>query len=92
MDQPPLENGDGPIGLVMVPTRELAMQVYREVRKFMVPVGLAVSVIFGGSNVKQQIAELKRCPEVTRTRTRTLTLTPTLTRTRTRWSCARRGE
>jgi hypothetical protein len=23
-----------------------------------------VSVIFGGSNVKQQIAELKRCPEV----------------------------
>lgn len=64
MDQAPLANGDGPIGLVMVPTRELAMQVYREVRKFMVPVGLAVSVIFGGSNVKQQIAELKRCPEV----------------------------
>jgi len=64
MDQPPLANGDGPIGLVMVPTRELAMQVYREVRKFIVPVGLAVSVIFGGSNVKQQIAELKRSPEV----------------------------
>ena len=64
MDQPPLANGEGPIGLVMVPTRELAMQVFREVRKFLVPVGLAVSVIFGGSNVKQQIAELKRSPEV----------------------------
>ena len=27
MDQPPLANGEGPIGLVMVPTRELATQV-----------------------------------------------------------------
>ena len=30
LDQPPLAAGDGPIGLIMVPTRELAMQVYRE--------------------------------------------------------------
>ena len=34
MDQEPLSAGDGPIGLIMVPTRELAMQVYREVSKF----------------------------------------------------------
>ena len=64
MDQPPLENGEGPIGLVMVPTRELATQVYKEVRRFITPVGLSVAAIFGGSNLKQQIAELKRCPEV----------------------------
>jgi len=64
MDQPPLDNGEGPIGLVMVPTRELATQVYKEVRRFIVPVGLSVAAIFGGSSLKQQIAELKRCPEV----------------------------
>ena len=29
MDQPPLAPTDGPIGIVMVPTRELAMQVRR---------------------------------------------------------------
>lgn len=27
MDQPHLENGDGPIGLILAPTRELSLQV-----------------------------------------------------------------
>ena len=27
LDQPPLEEGDGPIAVIMTPTRELAMQV-----------------------------------------------------------------
>ena len=39
-------------------------QVYKEVRRFVVPAGLSVAAIFGGSSLKQQIAELKRCPEV----------------------------
>ncbi len=30
LDQPPLEIGDGMIGLIMVPTRELAMQIHAE--------------------------------------------------------------
>ncbi len=29
LDQPELQNNEGPIGLVMVPTRELAMQASR---------------------------------------------------------------
>lgn len=32
LNQPPLRNGDGPIGLVLAPTRELAQQIEREVR------------------------------------------------------------
>ena len=29
MDQKPLEAGDGPIGLILAPTRELAQQIYQ---------------------------------------------------------------
>ena len=64
MDQPPHANGDGPIALVMVPTRELAMQVYREISKFAKVAGCAAAAIYGGSNLKQQIAELKRGAEI----------------------------
>lgn len=32
--QRPLEQGDGPIGLVMAPTRELVVQIGKDVRKF----------------------------------------------------------
>jgi ATP-dependent RNA helicase DDX46/PRP5 len=64
MDQPALAPGDGPIGLVMVPTRELAMQVYREVAKFAKVVGLATVAVYGGADLKAQIAELKRGAEI----------------------------
>jgi len=34
MDQRPLEADEGPIGLILTPTRELAVQIYNECRKF----------------------------------------------------------
>ena len=64
MDQPPPQDGDGPIGLVMVPTRELAMQVYREIHRFSKAAGASVAAVYGGANLKQQIAELKRSPHM----------------------------
>jgi ATP-dependent RNA helicase DDX42 len=34
MDQPELGRGEGPIGVVVAPTRELAEQIHKETRKF----------------------------------------------------------
>jgi hypothetical protein len=33
-DQRPLEDGEGPIGLILTPTRELAVQIHNECKKF----------------------------------------------------------
>lgn len=42
-DQRPLEALEGPIGLVMTPTRELATQIHKECKPFLKALGLRVS-------------------------------------------------
>ncbi|KAJ1438172.1 P-loop containing nucleoside triphosphate hydrolase protein [Ochromonadaceae sp. CCMP2298] len=64
LDQPPLLDGEGPIGLVMAPSRELAYQIYSEAKKFSKPLGLRVTCIYGGAGVAEQIADLKRGSEI----------------------------
>uniref|UniRef100_A0A8W8MQ23 Probable ATP-dependent RNA helicase DDX46 n=1 Tax=Magallana gigas TaxID=29159 RepID=A0A8W8MQ23_MAGGI len=64
MDQPPLDENDGPIAIIMTPTRELAMQITSECKKFTKPLGLKAVCVYGGTGISEQIAELKRGCEI----------------------------
>ncbi|KAM5574005.1 hypothetical protein ABKV19_013496 [Rosa sericea] len=63
-DQPPVVAGDGPIGLIMAPTRELVQQIHSDIKKFAKVLGLRCVPVYGGSGVAQQISELKRGAEI----------------------------
>ncbi|KAL5730112.1 RNA helicase [Ranunculus cassubicifolius] len=63
-DQPPLMAGDGPIALIMAPTRELVLQIHSVVRKFAKLMGFNCVAVYGGSSIAQQIGDLKRGPEI----------------------------
>lgn len=64
MDQPPLEDDDGPIAVIMTPTRELAMQITKDCKKFAKSLNLRVVCVYGGTGISEQIADLKRGAEV----------------------------
>lgn len=64
LDQPAIGINDGPIALIMTPTRELAMQTYSECCKFAKTLGLSVVCAYGGAPIKDQIADLKRGAEI----------------------------
>ncbi|KAF2310270.1 hypothetical protein GH714_007522 [Hevea brasiliensis] len=63
-DQPPVETGDGPIGLIMAPTRELVQQIHSDIKKFAKILAIRCVPVYGGSGVAQQISELKRGTEI----------------------------
>jgi superfamily II DNA/RNA helicase len=48
LQQPALRRGDGPIALVLAPTRELVAQIHGEARKFCKSLDISVWAIFGG--------------------------------------------
>lgn len=64
MDQPALKDMDGPIGLIMTPTRELATQIHRDCKPFLKIMGLRAVCAYGGAPVRDQIADLKRGAEI----------------------------
>ncbi|KAF9347365.1 pre-mRNA processing RNA-helicase [Mortierella sp. AD094] len=63
-DQRPLENMEGPIAIIMTPTRELAVQIHKECKNFLKVLNLRAVCAYGGSPIKDQIAELKRGAEI----------------------------
>ncbi|KAJ7591172.1 P-loop containing nucleoside triphosphate hydrolase protein [Mycena floridula] len=63
-DQRPLEQMEGPIAVVMTPTRELAVQIHRECKPFLKVMNLRAVCAYGGSPIKDQIAELKKGAEI----------------------------
>ncbi|KAK4694915.1 ATP-dependent RNA helicase DDX46/PRP5, partial [Lecanoromycetidae sp. Uapishka_2] len=63
-DQRPLDSLDGPIGLVLSPTRELATQIHKECKPFLKALSLRAVCAYGGAPIKDQIADLKRGAEL----------------------------
>lgn len=63
-DQKPIRDTDGPIGLIMTPTRELAVQIHRDCKPFLKMMGLRSVCAYGGAPIRDQIAELKRGAEI----------------------------
>ncbi|XP_035994771.1 DEAD-box helicase 3 X-linked a isoform X2 [Fundulus heteroclitus] len=49
-----------PISLILAPTRELALQIYEEARKFAYRSHVRPCVVYGGADIGQQIRELER--------------------------------
>ncbi|GAA6053094.1 hypothetical protein JCM3770_000381 [Rhodotorula araucariae] len=63
-DQPPLRPMDGPVAMIMTPTRELATQIHKECKPFLKALGLRASCAYGGMPLKDNIADMKRGSEV----------------------------
>lgn len=62
--QPFLNRGDGPIVLVLAPTRELAVQIKEECSKFGKSSKIKNTCIYGGAPKGRQIADLDRGVEI----------------------------
>ncbi|ETS60978.1 hypothetical protein PaG_04909 [Moesziomyces aphidis] len=63
-DQRPVETSEGPVGIIMTPTRELAVQIYREMRPFIRALGLRAACVYGGAPISEQIAEMKKTADI----------------------------
>ena len=63
-DQRPLDSLEGPVGLVLAPTRELATQIHRDCKPFLKALNLRAVCAYGGAPIKDQIADLKRGAEI----------------------------
>jgi ATP-dependent RNA helicase DDX42 len=64
MDQPELQKNDGPIMVVLAPTRELAHQIFTESKKFAKGFGCKVGAVYGGMSKFEQFKVLKNGVEV----------------------------
>ncbi|KAF8399766.1 hypothetical protein HHK36_015636 [Tetracentron sinense] len=60
--QPRLAHGEGPIALVLAPTRELAVQIQEEAFKFGSRSNIRCTCIYGGAPKGPQIRDLQRGP------------------------------
>ncbi|ADM12040.1 DEAD box RNA helicase-like protein [Encephalitozoon intestinalis ATCC 50506] len=63
-DQQPLRRGDGPIALVLAPTRELVMQIKKVADEFCGMFGLRSTAVYGGASSQPQIKALHEGVEI----------------------------
>lgn len=64
LDQAHLKSGDGMIGLILAPTRELSIQIYNEAKKFGKIYNIHVVCAYGGGNKYEQSKALEEKPEI----------------------------
>lgn len=64
LGQPPLQRGDGPVALVLAPTRELACQIQEVAQEYGRVVDIRNSCLYGGASKGPQIGELQRSPQI----------------------------
>eukprot|EP00834_Sanchytrium_tribonematis_P000238 NODE_5_length_72347_cov_1.339331.p6 type:complete len:769 gc:universal NODE_5_length_72347_cov_1.339331:1119-3425(+) len=62
--QRPLEPGDGPIGVILAPTRELANQIYKDCKIFLKSTNLKAVCAYGGSNISSNISDLRKTAHI----------------------------
>ncbi len=53
-----------PRGLVLLPTRELAVQVYEVLKPLGTALGLHVSAVYGGADIERQIKSLRKGSDI----------------------------
>eukprot|EP00918_Siedleckia_nematoides_P006464 GHVU01014058.1.p1 GENE.GHVU01014058.1~~GHVU01014058.1.p1 ORF type:complete len:550 (+),score=28.47 GHVU01014058.1:118-1650(+) len=58
--QEPVVSGDGPIVLVLAPTRELVTQIAEESRPYLHPAKVSMATVFGGASRYPQEQQLRR--------------------------------
>ena len=63
-DQPELQKGEGPIGVIVAPTRELAEQIHKEARRFGKPFNMAIAAGIGGLSKTDQFKSFKAGADV----------------------------
>ena len=62
--QPPLKYGDGPIALILAPTRELAVQIQTECNRFAGASRVRTAAVYGGVPKGPQIRDIQRGAEI----------------------------
>ena len=63
-DGAPRDDGKGPSVLILVPTRELAMQVGEAVHKYGKGLGIRAVPVYGGQDIRRQLRALERGSDV----------------------------
>ena len=65
--QPIVKRGEGPIGLILAPTRELTLQINDEINKYIrsnPDIQLKNAAVYGGSDRHKQIYSLRQSPDI----------------------------